>query len=56
MANSEALADFMYENMILEMNVIHAAWQNNCKKLMFWAAAVSIPVDATAAYEGVAAC
>lgn len=23
MANSEALADFMYENMILEMNVIH---------------------------------
>ena len=27
MANSEALADFMYENMILEMNVIHAAWQ-----------------------------
>ena len=35
MANSEALADFMYENMILEMNVIHAAWQNNCKKLMF---------------------
>ena len=34
-ANSEALADFMYENMILEMNVIHAAWQNNCKKLMF---------------------
>ena len=35
MANSEALADFMYENMILEMNVIHAAWQNGCKKLMF---------------------
>ena len=34
-ANSEALADFMYENMILEMNVIHAAWQNGCKKLMF---------------------
>ena len=35
MANSEALADFMYDNMILEMNVIHSAWQNNCKKLMF---------------------
>lgn len=34
-ANSEALADFMYDNMILEMNVIHAAWQNGCKKLMF---------------------
>ena len=25
MGNSEALADFMYENMILEMNVIHSA-------------------------------
>ena len=35
MANSEALADFMYDNMMLEMNVIHAAWQNGCKKLLF---------------------
>ena len=26
MANSEALADFMYDNMVLEMNVIHEAW------------------------------
>lgn len=34
-ANSEALADFMYENMILEMNVINSAWQNGCKKLEF---------------------
>lgn len=34
-ANSEALADFMYENMMLEMNVIHAAWKNGCKKLEF---------------------
>ena len=35
MANSEALADFMYDNMVLEMNVIHEAWKNGCKKLMF---------------------
>lgn len=35
MANSAALADFMYENMILEMNVIHEAWKNGCKKLLF---------------------
>ena len=35
LANSEALADFMYENMILEMNVIHSAWQHGCKKLLF---------------------
>ena len=34
-ANQEALADFMYENMILEMNVIHSAWKNGCKKLQF---------------------
>ena len=30
-----ALADFMYDNMTLEMNVIHSAWQNQCKKLLF---------------------
>lgn len=34
-ANRSALADFMYENMMLEMNVIHAAWKNKCKKLEF---------------------
>ena len=34
-ANQEALADFMYDNMTLEMNVIHSAWQNQCKKLLF---------------------
>ena len=34
-ANSEALADFMYENMLMEMNVIHSAWKNGCKKLEF---------------------
>ena len=34
-ANSEAPADFMYVNMILEMNVIHAAWRNGCKKFEF---------------------
>lgn len=35
MANQSAPADFMYENMVLEMNVIHAAWKNGCKKLEF---------------------
>ena len=34
-ANSEAPADFMYQNMMIEMNVIHAAWKNGCKKLEF---------------------
>lgn len=35
MGNAMAKADFMYENMILEMNVIHSAWKNKCKKLEF---------------------
>ena len=34
-ANAEAPADFMYLNMMIEMNVIHAAWRNGCKKLEF---------------------
>ena len=34
-ANSKHLADFMYENMMIEMNVIHAAWKNGVKKLEF---------------------
>ena len=31
-ANQNALADFMYDNMMLEMNVIHSAWKNGCTK------------------------
>ncbi|MCR5715583.1 MAG: GDP-L-fucose synthase [Lachnospiraceae bacterium] len=34
-ANESALADFMYDNMILEMNVIHSAFKTGCKKLLF---------------------
>ena len=34
-ANHTALADFMYENMMLEMNVINAAWRHGCRKLEF---------------------
>lgn len=34
-ANSEALADFMYYNMMIEMNVIHSAFVNGCRKLEF---------------------
>lgn len=45
-ANSSAPADFMYENMILEMNVIHAAWQNGCKKLEFLGSSCIYPREA----------
>ena len=34
-ANEEALADFLYINMVMEMNVIHEAYVNGCKKLEF---------------------
>lgn len=35
MANSQAPADFMYDNMMLEMNVIKSAYENHVKKLLF---------------------
>lgn len=35
MANQSYPADFMYDNMIMEMNVIHSAYENRVKKLMF---------------------
>ena len=34
-ANQSALADFMYDNMMLEMNVIHSAWTSGARKLLF---------------------
>lgn len=42
-ANQSALADFMYDNMILEMNVIHSAWENGCKSWNFSVPPVSTP-------------
>ena len=33
-ANQEALADFMYDNMMIEMNVIKNAYENQVKKLL----------------------
>ena len=34
-ANNESPADFMYENMMMEMNVIHSAAANGVKRLLF---------------------
>ncbi|MBR0391234.1 MAG: GDP-L-fucose synthase [Oscillospiraceae bacterium] len=34
-ANQASPADFMYENIMPEMNVIHSAWENRCRKLLF---------------------
>ena len=46
MGNATAKADFMYENMILEMNVIHEAWKNGCKKLEFLGSSCIYPREA----------
>ena len=35
LANSTYPADFMYDNILMEMNVIHNAWKNGVKKLLF---------------------
>lgn len=45
-ANRDAPADFMYENMLLEMNVIRSAWKNNCKKLEFLGSSCIYPRSA----------
>lgn len=34
-ANDSAPADFLYDNMMIQMNVIHSAWKHDCKKLQF---------------------
>ena len=34
-ANNEAPADFIRENLLIQTNVIDAAWRNGCKKLIF---------------------
>ncbi|MEP6746259.1 MAG: GDP-L-fucose synthase [Bacteroidota bacterium] len=34
-ANNTFRADFLYENLMIESNIIHAAWKNNVKKLLF---------------------
>jgi GDP-L-fucose synthase len=35
LANNTYRADFIYENLMIESNVIHAAWKSAVKKLMF---------------------
>lgn len=45
-ANDEAPADFLYENMMLEMNVLHAAWRYGCRKLLFLGSSCIYPREA----------
>lgn len=46
MANSKYPADFMYDNMMMEMNVIHEAWKNQCRKLLFLGSSCIYPKQA----------
>lgn len=45
-ANSARPADFMWENMMIEMNVIHSAWKNGVKKLLFLGSSCIYPKHA----------
>jgi GDP-L-fucose synthase len=35
MANTSRPAEFLYENLVIETNIIHAAWRSDVKKLLF---------------------
>jgi len=46
MANNTLRAEFIYENLMIEANVIHAAWKNGVKKLVFLGSSCIYPRDA----------
>src|ERR1700733_6750654 len=43
LANSSHPAEFLYDNLAIETNVIHAAWQNRVQKLVFLGSAAAYP-------------
>jgi len=47
MANNIYRADFIYENMMIQSNVIHASYVNNVKKLLFLGSSCIYPKMAT---------
>lgn len=42
-ANNTYPADFIYQNLMMQANVIEAAFQNGVQKLLFWVPAASTP-------------
>ncbi len=44
-ANNTYPADFAYQNQLIQMNTIHAAWQNNVKRLLFLGSSCLYPRD-----------
>lgn len=45
-ANNTYRADFLYDNLAIQNNVIHSSFQNNVKKLMFLGSSCIYPKDA----------
>ena len=43
MANIQAPAEFIYDNLAIQSNVIHSSYQNNVKKLLFMASSCVYP-------------
>ncbi len=46
MANSRYRADFIYQNLMIQNNVIHASYLNNVKKLLFLGSTCIYPKEA----------
>lgn len=44
-ANNTQRAEFIYENLAMESNIIHAAWQNGVKRLLFLGSSCIYPRD-----------
>lgn len=45
MANNTLRAEFIYENLMIQSNVVHAAWLNGVKKLVFLGSSCIYPRD-----------
>ena len=43
LANSQRPGEFIYDNLAIESNVIHAAWQSGCRKLLFLGSSCMYP-------------
>jgi len=47
MANNTLRADFIYQNIMIQSNVIHACWKHKVKKLLFLGSTCIYPKNAT---------
>ncbi len=47
LANNTYRADFIYDNILMEANIIHAAWKHQVKKMMFLGSSCIYPKNAS---------